>query len=75
MKKLILLGLLVSSPVYADIKHSITSSVKLEAVQQVHLPIRLEVHTVSQETISQQWIQIQQLPWVDLVMLQQAYQQ
>ena len=32
MKKLILLGLLISSPVYADIKHSITSSVKLEAV-------------------------------------------
>ena len=32
MKKLILLGLLISSPVYADIKHSITSSVKLEAI-------------------------------------------
>jgi len=32
MKKLILLGLLISSPVYADIKHSITSSVQIEAV-------------------------------------------
>ena len=75
MKKLLPFLFLVSAPAYADMNHSISSSVKFESLSAASTADKIGTsYSISGNNITTV-DSTQQLQWVDSVLLQMAYQQ